>query len=135
MTHPILAKVGIKAIDLLILTVALLFITSEAAVFGDFHLLTFDFAGILVIVVFTYFVSVVLVRVFTLWIPVTGWMSRIAKAAISALLVWFLFAEVLRAFFWFLNYGVGVDIQTTLMIATIIRVVVGALLGRAFGGD
>ena len=132
--HRLGLRLGLRVVDLVILSVALVFITSSAVVAGDFALLSLDFATLLLIVFVTYLVVVVFVKVLTLSIPETGMLSRFAKGAISGLLVFFLFSYTVDALMFVLNYRLGADVQLVLMVVSVSRAVIGAFLGRRFGG-
>ena len=127
-------RLGLRVVDLVILSVALAFITSSAVAAGDFALLSLDFLSLLLIVFITYVVVVVLVKVLTLSIPETGMLSRFAKGAISGLLVFFLFSYVVGALMFLLSYRLTADVQAVLLVVSVLRAVVGGLLGRRLEG-
>jgi len=132
--HRLAIRLGLRAVDLLILSVALLFITSSAVAAGDFALLSIDFATLLLIVCLTYLIVVIFVKVLTLSIPEGGTLGRVAKACISGLLIFFLFSYVINILMFVLNYRLGADVQLVLMVVSVSRAVIGAFLGRRFGG-
>lgn len=123
-------NIGLKVIDLLILVVALLFITGGAVASGDLEVLSFGFLQLALIVFVVYSVSVLIVGVLCLSISSDSWFSRISKSAISGLLLFLLFPWLIGIVMFLLQYQLTTDAQTVLLVTTMIRSIVRALLGR-----
>ncbi len=127
-----LHRLQIKVVDLCIISVVLLFITTSVISSGDFALISVNF-GILILIVFGTYISIVLiVRLLlgALQVVGDGMLQRFAKTAISGLLIFLLFPYVLNALMWLLGMTLTADTQLYLYVASVVRTVVRSLLGR-----
>ena len=127
-----LHRLEIKAVDLLIISVVLLLITTSAISSGNFALLSVNFISLILVVFVTYAAIVLIVRLLlgALQIVGDGMIQRFAKTAISGLLIFLLFPYVLTFIMWLLGITLTADTQLYLYAASIIRTVVRSLLGR-----
>ena len=127
-----LHRLEIKVIDLCIISIVLLLITSSAISSGNFALISVNFISLLLIVCGTYGSIVLIVRLLlgALQVVGDGMIQRVAKTAISGLLVFLLFPYVLTALMWLLGITLTADTQLYLYAASIIRTIVRSLLGR-----
>jgi hypothetical protein len=123
-------KIGLKIVDLFILAIALLFVTTSAIERGDVQLFAADFWTLCLIVFVTYVAVVVFVKFLTFTIPGEGRFSSIAKTVISGLLVYFLYPYIIGIIMFVLGFKLAVDLQLVLMIVSLLRTIVRTLLSR-----
>ena len=123
-------NIGLKAIDLLILSVALLLISSSAIVSGDIEIISLDFLSLFFIVVVVYGVTVLVVGILCMSIGTDNWLGRVSKAAISGMLVFLMFPWLIDLLMFITRYKLVADAQSILFVCVIIRAVVRSLLGR-----
>jgi len=126
-----LHAIGIKLVDLLILTVLLVIITGSVITSGDvIQLVHFDFLNLFLIVVGTYLAVCVIIGVLVSAITTDTFIGRFAKTAISGLLMILLFPVLIEFLMWFLQYSLSADSANTLFWGTLIRTLVRSILGK-----
>ena len=130
-TIPLLKRIGLKVIDLMILVVALFWITFSTVPAGGIVMFGVDFLT-LTLIVFSSYIAV-LMFVGILMSGVGGgdsWFARVARGAISGMLVFFCFPYLLGIIMFLVGMRLGTDVQFILMLVSVVRVVVASVLGH-----
>lgn len=126
-------RFGLRAIDLLILVVFLVIVTTTALTTGDFALLSIDFATLLLVIVGVYVGVVLFVEFLLLGFQGESIFHRFAKATVTGLLIFFLFPYLVSLIMWIVGRAITADIQLMLMVVAVLRTIVRALLSKQWG--
>ena len=124
-------RVGLKILDLMILVVALFWITFSTVPAGGIVLFGVDFLTLTLVVFSSYIVILIFVGI--LMSGVGGgesWFARAARGAISGMLVFFTFPYLLGIIMFLVGMRLGTDVQFILMLVSVVRAIVAAVLGR-----
>ena len=126
-------KIGIGLIDILILGLALVYIYLAATPLEDIGLITVDIGMILLTVIILYVAIVGLVSLCLTYMREDNTFAKLVKGFISTIVIMALFNLLIFPLMWLLGYSLSADVQLTLMIAAIARMLCKIFLRRYFG--
>lgn len=132
----ILIRIGIGLIDLLILTVALVYIYLGASPAGGIRLFASNALFIFLIVVVLYVSVVALTSILLTTMRQDSFFARLGKSIVATIIVVAMFAWFLPPLLWMFGYNLSadVDIRNTLIIASLVRSVFKVWAGRRYAG-
>jgi len=128
-----LVKIGIGLIDILILGIALVYIYLAATPLEDIGLITVDIGMILLTVIILYVVVVGFVSLCLTYMREDNSLAKWTKGFISTVVIMALFNLFIFPIMWLLGYSLSADVQLTLMVAAIARMLSKIFLRRYFG--